>query len=163
MKVVLQAVLLAPLLCGAPVMSAPAPDLGFLKEQPFRKSKQAIDTSSITTDHDARVIKEAITPVMRLMVALSYANLPPTVDRDVLTEQGRRALRQPPLRNDKKRLSVNHMGNWKVCGENTLSFSAVYVDLFRKNPWQANFLFVKEDGAWRFHDHAEVKAAPECR
>lgn len=151
------------LLCGAPATAEPGPDLAFVKQEPFRKAKQALDTSSITTAHDARVIGEAITPVMRLLVALTYAKFPESVNKEVLTENGRAALRQPPLRNDKKRLSIASVGGWKVCGDDMLSFSATYHDLFRKNPWSTTFLFTKADGVWRFHDHAEIGAAQACR
>jgi hypothetical protein len=151
------------LLCGVSATAEPGPDLAFVKQEPFRKAKQALDTSSITTAHDARVIGEAITPVMRLLVALTYAKFPESVNKEVLTEDGRAALRQPPLRNDKKRLSIASVSGWKVCGDDMLSFSATYRDLFRKNPWTTNFLFTKVDGVWRFHDHSEIGAPQVCR
>lgn len=150
-------------LVGAGTAAVPCPDLAFVKQQPFRKAKQALDTSSITTAHDARVIGDAITPIMRLLVALSYADLPQSVDKEVLTGNGRAALRQPPLRNDKNRFSVTSVSGWKVCGDDMLSFSATYRDLLRKNPWTTNFLFTKVDGVWRFHDHAEIGAGQVCR
>jgi hypothetical protein len=150
-------------LCGVPATAEPGPDLAFVKQEPFRKAKQALDTSSITTAHDARVIGEAITPVMRLLVALTYAKFPESVNKEVLTDHGRAVLRQPPLRNEKKRLSIASVGAWKVCGDEMLSFTATYHDLFRKNPWTANFLFKKVDGIWRFHDHAEISAGEVCR
>ena len=114
-------------------------------------------------ERDARVIGEAITPVMRLLVALTYAKFPESVNKEVLTDHGRAALRQPPLRNEKKRLSIASVGAWKVCSDDMLSFTATYHDLFRKNPWTAHFLFKKVDGVWRFHDHAEIGAAAVCR
>jgi len=164
MKRMLQTMaVMAALLCGAAATAEAGPDLAFVKQEPFRKQKQNLDTSSITTAHDARVIGEAITPVMRLLVALSYARFPESVNKDVLTENGRAVLRQPPLRNEKNRLLFASVSGWKVCGDEMLSFSATYLDLFRKNPWTQNFLFTKVDGVWRFHDHAEIGAAQVCR
>lgn len=160
MRELFQSTLLATtLLLGLPATAEPNPDLSFVKQEPFRKAKQTLDTSAITTTQDARVIGEAITPVMRLLVGLSYATLPAPVDQEILTEQGRTALRQPPLQNRHNRLILGSVGHWKVCGDHTLSFSATYRDLFRKNPWTANFLFKKVEGAWRFDDHVEVGTA----
>jgi hypothetical protein len=160
MSALLRALLLTPLLCGISAMAQP-PDLAFVKQEPYRKSKQAIDTTTIKTAQDARVIEEAIVPIMRLLVGLTFARLPPAVDKDVMTEQGRQSLRQPPLRNDKKRYSFRSIGNWKVCGTDSLSFSAVYEDLFRQNPWPVSFIFRKEDDGWRFQGHGELPA--DCK
>jgi len=141
----------------------PRPDLSFVTQEPFRKAKQALDTSSITTAHDARVIGEAITPIMRLLVALSYADLPESVSREVLTDNGRAVLRQPPMSTQRNRLGITNVGAWQVCGDDRLSFTAIRHDLFRKNPWADRYLFTKVDGVWRFHDHALIGADEVCR
>jgi len=141
----------------------PCPDLSFVKQEPYSKAKQALDTTSITTAHDARVIGEAIRPIMRVLMSLTQLYVIEPVSKEVLTENGRTVLRQPPLRTDKNRLSIASVGGWKVCGDDKLSFTATYHDLFRKNPWTESFLFTKVDGIWRFHDHAEIGAEQVCR
>jgi hypothetical protein len=141
----------------------PRPDLSFVTQEPFRKAKQALDTSSITTAHDARVIGEAITPIMRLLVARSYVDLPENVSREVLTEHGRAVLRQLPMSTQGNRLGIARVGAWQVCGDDRLSFTAIHDNLLRENLWADSYLFKKVDGVWRFHDHALIGADEACR
>ncbi|MCY4743424.1 hypothetical protein NYO99_00390 [Pelomonas sp. UHG3] len=140
----------------------PRPDLSFVAQEPFRKAKQALDTSSITTAHEARVIAEAITPIMRLLVAGSYVDLPNSVSREVLTEHGRSVLRQLPMSRQSQRLGVARVGGWQVCGDDRLSFTAIHHDLFRKNPQAHSYLFRKVAGVWRFDDHALIGVDETC-
>ncbi len=141
----------------------PRPDLSFVKQEPFRKAKQALDTSSITTAHDARVIGEAIMPIMRLLVAQSYVTLPESISREVLTERGRSVLRQLPMSTQGNRLGVASVGAWQVCGDDRLSFTAIHHDLFRENPQAHSYLFRKVAGVWRFDDHALIGVDETCR
>lgn len=141
----------------------PQPDLSFVTQEPFRKAKQALDTSSITTAHDARVIGEAITPIMRLLVAQSYLDLPESVSREVLTERGRTVLRPLPMSTQGNRLGIAHVGAWQVCGDDRLSFTGIHHNLFRENPQADSYLFRKVDGVWRFDDHALIGVGEVCR
>jgi hypothetical protein len=129
----------------------------FLREEPYRKTKQAVDMSSIRNEHDLRVVRDAINPVMRFVVGLSFAGLPPAVSALLVTEHGRSVLQQPPLRNERKRYSVQEIRDWRVCGTDAVSFTGVFTDLFRKNPWERAFLFVKTHDGWRFDDHRAAR------
>ncbi len=156
MKRLLWAAFILPLLYVVPAAGEQAPDFGFIKDEPYRKQKQTVCTSSIVTAHDALVVKEAITPIMRLLVGMTFAELPPAVDKDILTEHGRRVLRMPPPRNGKKRYSIASVGEWRVCSGNQLSFAVTYHDLFRKNPWKTRLIFEQDGGSWRFKDHGNL-------
>ncbi|MFT7723197.1 MAG: hypothetical protein QM788_10250 [Roseateles sp.] len=98
-------------------------DLGFIKEEPYKKSKQAIDASSILTPHEARVIKDAITPIMRLLVGITFATLPPAVEEELVTKHGRGALRMPPFATKRRDTQFRRSAN----GE----FAAIIYYLFQ--------------------------------
>ena len=128
-------------------------DTGFLREEPYRKQKQNVDLSSIRTERDMAVVKQAMTPVMRFIVGLVFTKPNPAVDRDVMTEHGRLVLKRPPIRSQYNRYIAYRVGDWKVCSETMLSFHAEFGDLFHKNLWEEDFLFVNEGNGWRFDDH----------
>jgi len=129
-------------------------DRRFLASEPYRKTKQRVNLSSITDERDLAVIRDAINPLMRFIVGISFAELPPAVRDMLMTEHGRTVLRRPPLRNEKKRYSIAEMSDWKVCDETQVSFNAIFSDILKKNVWKETFSFVKSPAGWQFHDHA---------
>lgn len=128
----------------------------FLAEEPYRKTKQKVDLSSIKTQSALLVVKSAINPAMRFIVAISFVELPPYASEKLLTDHGRLVLRRPPMRNKFKRYSVATMRNWKTCGDKQVSFEAVFSDLLQKNFWHEHFLFIETPDGWRFDGHKEV-------
>jgi len=133
----------------------------FLTEEPYRKTKQKVDLSSIKSQPELMVVKSAINPVMRFIVATSFTELPPYANEKLLTDHGRLVLRRPPIRNKFNRYAVAIMRNWKTCGDKQVSFEASFSDLLQKNFWHEKFLFVKTPDGWRFDGHREVDCAPE--
>lgn len=147
------------MLCIGAAQAQQPIDTGFLKEEPFRKAKQAVDLSGIGSADEIAVVRDAIDPVMRFLVALMYTRLPAAVSRELMTEHGRAVLRRPPVRNANNRYALQRVGNWRVCGADTLVFDATYADLLRRDRWEAGFLFKKIDGAWRFHAHRDANTS----
>lgn len=132
-------------------------DISFLRDEPYRKTKQKVDVSSVKTEEDLLTIKATIDSAMALMVAISFVEPAPAVEKELLTDHGRLVLRLPPLRNAFKRYSVAHISNWHVCGDAAVSFNAVFSDLLQRDFWQETFLFVRSVDGWRFEDHREAK------
>lgn len=132
-------------------------DHSFLKKEPYRKTKQKVDISSVKNGCDLAVIRTAINPIMRFLVGLSFSKFPPAVSDELLTERGRLALQLPPLRNEFKRYSVDDIRDWRVCGSDKLSFEATFSDLLRRNFWKSDFLFIKTESGWRFDDHRQLE------
>lgn len=157
MKTAISALFFVSLFYVVPAIAEQYLDISFLKEEPYRKTKQKVDISSLKTAHDLSVVKEAINPIMRFVVGMSFAELPASVNEKLLTDYGRTVLQRPPLRNELKRYSVAEINNWHVCGENKISFSARFSDLLQKNHWKEEFFFVRTDDGWRFDGHHVVQ------
>lgn len=157
MKKAISALFFVSLIYVAPAIAEQYLDNSFLKEEPYRKTKQKVDISSLQTAHDLSVAKEAINPIMRFVIGMSFAELPAAVNDKLLTDHGRTVLQRPPLRNELKRYSVAEINNWHVCDENKISFSASFSDLLQKNQWKEDFFFVRTDDGWRFDDHHVVQ------
>lgn len=147
-----------PLALVLPASAKNSPDTRFLRSEPYRKTKQKVDISSIENEHDLAVLRDAIDPIMRFMVGMSFAELPPAVGDLLMTANGRTTLRRPPLRNEHKRYSVASVSDFTVCGDTAISCSAVFSNLLRDDSWRERFLFVKSASGWRFDGHRE----PTC-
>lgn len=132
-------------------------DTSFLKDEPYKKQKQKVDLSAIKTEHDMAVVKQAIDPVMRFIVGLIFADVPPSVAAELMTEHGRAVLKRPPLRNKFNRYASHRIGNWRVCGAGALSIHVVFTDLVERRFWSEQFYFVNDGSGWRFDDHREAK------
>lgn len=102
------------------------------------------------------IVKQAINPVTRFIVGLIFAELPPAVDRELLTEHGRAVLQRPPLRNKYNRYASHRISNWRVCGDDSLSVNVVFSDLLKAKFWTEDFFFVNDGNGWRFEDHREA-------
>lgn len=132
-------------------------DTGFLKQEPYRKTKQKVDLSSVQTEHDLAVVKAAINPIMHFMVDVQFTETPPVLTEKLMTEHGRAVLRRAPARNKFNRYSVARMSNWKVCGDKMVSLDATFSDLLGKKFWQEQYLFVEAADGWRFDDHKQAQ------
>lgn len=152
MKWLINTALVFLLLFGAAARAADPADTAFLQEEPYRKQKQQVDLSSVKSAQDMAVIRHAINPVMRFFIGLNFPELPPAVDRELLTGHGRQVLQRPPMRSKYNRYLGHRFSHWQVCGDQ-LSVHAVFTDLLRKDFWQADFLFVRDGHSWRFEDH----------
>jgi len=159
MRWIRQALLAVPLAAIFPATAAHHLDTRFLKEEPYRKTKQKVDLSSIQSEHDLAVIKAAINPVMRFMVDVTFTDMPPALPEQLMTEHGRSVLRRAPVRNKFNRYAVARMSNWKVCADKQLSLDAVFSDLLGKKSWAEKYLFVETPDGWRFDDHKEAQCS----
>jgi hypothetical protein len=129
----------------------------FLKEEPYRKVKQRVDVSSVKNERDLAVVSDAIDTIMKFVVSMSFTKTTRLMASDLMTEHGRSVLNMPPIRNEFKRYSMYSINNWKICGDDALSFDATYSDLLQRDFWSEKYMFVKMSGAWRFDDHLAVQ------
>lgn len=159
MKLRFSVLLAVPLLLLLSTAGASGLNEGFLREEPYRKQKQHVDLSSVTSAQELAVVGTAINPIMRFLVGLSFADIPKVVSTELSTAYGRQVLRLPPLRKDakKNRYSVVNVKNWHVCGATSVSFDATFSDLLRRDFWDEKFLFVNEGSGWRFEAHREAE------
>jgi len=156
---ILKALLVVPLSAILPATATHHLDTGFLRDEPYRKTKQRVDLSSIRSERELSVVKAAINPVMEFMIGVSFAELPPALTEKLMTEHGRTVLRRAPLRNELKRYSVAKMSNWKVCGGTMVSLDATFSDLLGRKFWNEKYLFVETPDGWRFDDHKEAQCS----
>ena len=157
MHPIIQALCVIPLVLVHPAAATQPLDTRFLKEEPYRKTKQKVDLSSIRTEHDLAVVKAAINPIMHFMVDVHFTEAPPELTEKLMTEHGRAVLRRAPARNKFNRYSVASMSNWKVCGDKMLSLDATFSDLLRRKFWQEQYLFVETADGWRFDEHTQAQ------
>jgi hypothetical protein len=153
MNPILKAFIFVPLMHIGAATAADCPDYGFLKKEPYRKTKQRVDVSSIKTCDALSVLAESIDSVTQFLVGISFGHVSPIVSDRNMTEHGRQVLRLPPLRNPLKRYSVQKIEDWTICGREVLSFDATFSDLLQKNFWTESFTFVNTVDGWRFEDH----------
>jgi len=147
------------ILLQACVSAAPGTtDPRFLREEPYRKVKQRVDVSSVKNGHDMAVVGDAVDTIMRFVVSMAFTKTTRLMSSDMMTRQGRSVLKMPPVRNEFNRYSMYSINNWKICGEDALSFDATYSDLLRRDFWSEKYLFVKTAGVWRFDDHLACDA-----
>ena len=164
LKNILNAVLLALLGQTLPAAAVQAVDSSFLRQEPYKKQKQVVDVSSVKSADDLAVVREAIDPIMRFLVGLTFATLPEAVSRELMTQNGRQVLQRPPLRSKVKRYTTVEVSNWRVCGTDAVSFDAIYAEsLKRKDTWKQNFVFNKTGGVWRFNEHGESHGNSFCK
>lgn len=133
-----------------------APDTSFLKEQPYLKMKRKVDLRGVPSQADLDVIKESINSIVFFFVN--------TIARDVSTERmtyittnaGAQRLRLPPLQLvGGGRYYTEKMYDWKVTGDSTITVTASFQDAVKRaaSPYTDTFIFVKEDGRWKFDRH----------
>ncbi|QNA88582.1 hypothetical protein G4G28_08925 [Massilia sp. Dwa41.01b] len=114
------------LLSGCAVPAERRGAFGFLQEEAYRRTRSHVDPSSIGSEHERLVVKDAITPIARFLVGMAFVKLPPAIESGLMTAHGRAVLRRAPADNAYNRYSVTHVGNWRVCGGDALSFTAVF-------------------------------------
>ena len=131
-------------------------DTSFLKEQPYRKLKQRVDLSSVTSESDLAVIRDGINPIMFFFANLGYITIPPQHMIKITTSAGAHRLRLPPVdsRRSNGRFASKEKFNWKVTGDSMITVTANFRDKHGKStPYTDSYIFVKENGVWKFDRH----------
>jgi len=131
-------------------------DTGFLKEQPYSRTKRHVDLTGVTSEADLDVIKDGINPIVFFFVSTIAADVPIWRMTLMATNAGAQRLRLPPLEpNARSRYYTERMYDWKVTGDSTITVTASFQHPVKKvaSPYTDTFIFVKEDGKWKFDRH----------
>lgn len=120
---------------SADLASSPyQPDRGFLKNDPYKKSKSRVELSGVKNESELMVVKEAINDVLQLIRLFGLGNILPD-GRIILentrthptflrltTEQGRREIDIEPAstRHDKKTY------NWNIISDDKLEVDVIF-------------------------------------
>jgi hypothetical protein len=126
----------------------------FLKQQPYKKGKQAVDLSNIKNHEDMLIVKESINDVMRAITLLAYTEKNIPALKEITTSEGFERLEFPPVQNKSNRFISNKINNWKIINPSTLSFDVEFRDLLKEKPaYHSSFVFVKTEHGWKFDRH----------
>lgn len=138
------------------VAQAPtALDTRFLKEQPYRKMKQMVDLSGVTKETDLAVIKDGINPILFFFANITQESISTERMSQIATSAGAQRLRLPPLQSSGRgRYGQAEKFNWKVTGDSMITVTARSHDMIRRSlTYTDTYIFVKENGEWKFDRH----------
>jgi hypothetical protein len=137
-------------------MPPSALDTSFLREEPLRKQKLAVDLSAITQAEHMQTVREAINPIVQFISRLSA--LPPRAANppSAFTDGAVFRLRLPPkIKTPGHEMRLSHIRkyDWVVSGNSTISFTVDFGLIRAKPEYTDRFVFVRENGAWKFDRH----------
>jgi hypothetical protein len=131
-------------------------NISFLKQNPWRKQKLAVDLDSIQSREEMKIIEAALNDIIQFVAMVS--NDPPS-GRAVplaLTSSGRTNLRRPPIdtaRSMPQRFSHIREYDWNVRGAREIAVTVDFGIVPGRPVYTDRFVFIKEDGSWKFDRH----------
>lgn len=131
-------------------------DTSFLHRNPWRKQKLSVDLDNVHTAEDMKIIEASLDEIIKFVAMVS--NDPPSGVPVPLavTSAGRTNLRRPPIdqsRSMPQRFSHIREYDWDVRGAGEIALTADFGIVPGRPVYTDRFVFIKEDGAWKFDRH----------
>ena len=131
-------------------------DISFLHDNPWRKQKINVDLDAIQSKEQMKIISAAINEIIYFIAMVS--NDPPSGQPVplALTIAGRSNLRRPPVdtsRSMPQRFSHIREYDWDVRNGSEIALTADFGIVPNHPVYTDRFVFVKENGRWKFDRH----------